>query len=129
MVEQAKGMGGLTDMDKIELVEDLITQNEEFKKNVAIPYFKDIYKDLVNQSDDKNKGINRVALLTVSAARHSHLVFVFAGHHWRAVRQRDEPEREWVRGPARVRARHVQGLLLEPGEQDQAHLRLVSASE
>ena len=54
-------------MDKIELVEDLIVQNEEFKKNVAIPYFKDIYKDLVNQSDDKNKGINKVAILTVSA--------------------------------------------------------------
>jgi hypothetical protein len=32
---------------KIELVDDTLTLNEEFKKNVAIPYFKDIYKDLV----------------------------------------------------------------------------------
>ena len=50
--------------DKIELVDDNILDNEEFKKNVAIPYFKDIFKDLVAQSDDKNKGINRVTLLT-----------------------------------------------------------------
>ena len=28
--------------DKIELIE--VTQNEDFKKNVCIPYFKDIYK-------------------------------------------------------------------------------------
>lgn len=34
--------------DKIELVDDAILKNEEFKKNVAIPYFKDIYKDLVS---------------------------------------------------------------------------------
>ena len=33
--------------DTIELVDDAILNNEEFKKNVAIPYFKDIYKDLV----------------------------------------------------------------------------------
>ena len=32
---------------KIELIDDTLTLNEEFKKNVAIPYFKDIYKDLV----------------------------------------------------------------------------------
>jgi hypothetical protein len=50
--------------DRIELVDDAILKNEEFKKNVAIPYFKDIYKDLVNQSDDKNKGINRITMLT-----------------------------------------------------------------
>ena len=31
---------------------------------MAIPYFKDIYKDLVAQSDDKNKGINKVTRLT-----------------------------------------------------------------
>jgi len=33
--------------DRIELVDDKILTNEEFKKNVAIPYFKDIFKDLV----------------------------------------------------------------------------------
>ena len=63
MVEQKNG---LTNNAKIELVEDNITLNEEFKKNVAIPYFKDIYKDLVNQSDNKSKGINKVAILNVS---------------------------------------------------------------
>lgn len=34
--------------DKIELVDDKILNNEEFKKNVAIPYFKDIFKDLAS---------------------------------------------------------------------------------
>jgi hypothetical protein len=47
-------------------VDDSITLNEEFKKNVAIPYFKDIFKDLVQQSDQKSKGINKVSILTVS---------------------------------------------------------------
>jgi hypothetical protein len=47
-------------------VDEKILNNEEFKKNVAIPYFKDIYKDLVAQSDDKNKGINKITLLTYS---------------------------------------------------------------
>ena len=32
---------------KIEFVDDTLTLSDEFKKNVAIPYFKDIYKDLV----------------------------------------------------------------------------------
>jgi hypothetical protein len=50
---------------KIELVDDNLTLNEEFKKNVAIPYFKDIYKDLVQWSDNKAKGVNKVSILTV----------------------------------------------------------------
>lgn len=37
-----------TAVTQIELVEDSIILNEEFKKNVAIPYFKDIYRDLVS---------------------------------------------------------------------------------
>jgi hypothetical protein len=56
---------------KIELQEDSIILNEEFKKNVAIPYFKDIYRDLVTQSDNKTKGINRVTLLSVSISKSS----------------------------------------------------------
>ena len=32
---------------KIELVDDTQVLNDDFKKNLAIPYFKDIYKDLV----------------------------------------------------------------------------------
>ena len=51
---------------KIELIDDNIILNEEFKRNVAIPYFKDIYKDLAAQSDAKSKGINKVSILTVS---------------------------------------------------------------
>lgn len=52
---------------KIELVDDTQVLNEDFKKNVAIPYFKDIYKDLVQQSDQKSKGINKLSILTVSS--------------------------------------------------------------
>ena len=52
---------------KIELVDDTQILNEDFKKNVAIPYFKDIYKDLVQQSDNKTKGINKLSILTVSS--------------------------------------------------------------
>lgn len=54
---------------KIELVDNAVTLNEEFKKNVAIPYFKDIYKDLVSQSDAKSKGINKITFLNVSETR------------------------------------------------------------
>jgi hypothetical protein len=53
---------------KIELIDNTIVLNEDFKKNVAIPYFKDIYKDLVQQSDNKSKGINKLSILTVSGA-------------------------------------------------------------
>ena len=50
----------------LELIDDKIVLNEDFKKNVAIPYFKDIYKDLAAQSDAKSKGINKVSILNVS---------------------------------------------------------------
>ena len=50
--------------DRIELIDEALLSNEDFKKTVAIPYFKDIYKDLVGQSDDKSTGVNKVALLT-----------------------------------------------------------------
>ena len=61
------GCGSLNDLTgKIELIDDNIIFNEEFKKNVAIPYFKDIYKDLAAQSDAKSKGINKVSILNVS---------------------------------------------------------------
>jgi hypothetical protein len=35
-------------VDTIELVDESILDNKDFKRNVAIPYFKDIYKDLVS---------------------------------------------------------------------------------
>lgn len=66
MVESISGVGGLNHMNcKIEFVDDTLQLSEEFKKNVAIPYFKDIYKDLVQQSDKKEKGVNKVSFLTV----------------------------------------------------------------
>jgi hypothetical protein len=52
MVDSKPGATSIANLTgQIELVEDTITLNEEFKKNVAIPYFKDIYRDLVSQSD------------------------------------------------------------------------------
>lgn len=68
MVDAAKkGSTALTNMTgRLEFAEDNMVLNEEFKKNVAIPYFKDIYKDLVSQSDSKSKGLNKITLLNVS---------------------------------------------------------------
>jgi hypothetical protein len=74
MVDKSTALNMLT--GKIELAEDLITLNDEFKKNVAIPYFKDIYKDLVTQSDEKGKGINKVAILNVSKLLRHYLFFI-----------------------------------------------------
>ena len=34
---------------------------------MAIPYFKDIFKDLVAQSEEKSKGINKVTMLTYTS--------------------------------------------------------------
>ena len=41
-------MEQVNNYDRIELADEKILSNEEFKKNVAIPYFKDIFKDLVS---------------------------------------------------------------------------------
>ena len=80
---QPQGAGSLNDLTgKIELIDDNIILNEEFKKNVAIPYFKDIYKDLAAQSDAKSKGINKVTILTVSKNPFTYSTFS-VGHHWR----------------------------------------------
>ena len=69
---------------KIELVDDSIALNEEFKKNVAIPYFKDIYNDLVQWSDNKTKGINKVSILTVifTVCLILTLVLATSRNHW-----------------------------------------------
>mmetsp|Transcript_29527 Transcript_29527/g.28701 ORF Transcript_29527/g.28701 Transcript_29527/m.28701 type:complete len:136 (-) Transcript_29527:876-1283(-) len=37
--------------------------DDDFKQNVCIPYFKDIYKDLSSRSDDKSKGVNKFSML------------------------------------------------------------------
>ena len=54
---------------QLDLVDSNIILNDEFKKNVAIPYFKDIFKDLAAQSDSKSKGINKVTILNVSGGQ------------------------------------------------------------
>lgn len=84
----ASSVGPLSSMQgRIELVDDSLQLNEEFKKNVAIPYFKDIYKDLVQWSDNKTKGINKVSVLTVtfSTLLSVCIVFIITWHHWRKV--------------------------------------------
>ena len=48
----------------MEFLDEKILSNEDFKKNVAIAYFKDIYKDLVSQSDSKSKGISKNSFLS-----------------------------------------------------------------
>ena len=39
-------------------------QNEEFKKNLVIPYFKDIFKDLISQGEDDDKSAKCINKLT-----------------------------------------------------------------
>ena len=51
--------------ERICILEDVLLQNENFKKDVSIKYFKDIFNDLKQWSDDKSKGINKVAIMTV----------------------------------------------------------------
>lgn len=105
MVEPKKGITLADVSDKLEFAEDNMVLNEEFKKNVAIPYFKDIYKDLVSQSDSKSKGINRITLLNVSKGRtHISAVLAAARHHRGTTLRRPRPQRPGVRGPAGVRA-------------------------
>jgi len=58
-----------TDSDAIELIEGTEFTND-FKQNVCIPYFRDIYKvfiikDLNTRSFSENKGISRVVFLEV----------------------------------------------------------------
>ena len=46
---------------KLELTD--INPDEEFKNEVCLPYFSDIYKDLESRSDQPGKGINKVQFL------------------------------------------------------------------
>ncbi len=64
---------------RIELVDDTLMLNEQFKKNVAIPYFKDIYKDIVQWSDNKSKGINKVSILTVNFQNYTRSTLNYRG--------------------------------------------------
>ena len=38
-------------------------ETEDFKLKVCLPYFKDIFSDLVCRSDNKSKGINRISFI------------------------------------------------------------------
>ena len=54
------------DLDKLIIPDFSEFESEEFKKEIAIPYFKDIYKDLASQSDKKSAGINKVTIMSYS---------------------------------------------------------------
>jgi hypothetical protein len=41
-------------------------ESEDFKTKVCMPYFKDIFKDLQERSDNKSKGINKLSMLDYS---------------------------------------------------------------
>lgn len=51
------------DLDKLIVPEFSSIESETFKKDIVIPYFKDIYKDLASRSDKKGSGINKVTIL------------------------------------------------------------------
>ena len=128
------GIGGLNLLvGKIELVDDNLTLNEEFKKNVAIPYFKDIYKDIQQWSDNKAKGINKISILTVPILYLSvpilltlfMIVFTVARHHRGEVLFSIGPEWRWVCGREGVYPWVLQGLLLQSRDQTKAGLRHV----
>lgn len=38
-------------------------QSDEFRNKVCVPYFKDIFKDLQERSDNKSKGINKISII------------------------------------------------------------------
>jgi len=48
---------------QIEVPEFSSVESETFKKEIVIPYFKDIFKDLAQRSDKKDKGINKVTII------------------------------------------------------------------
>ena len=51
------------DLDRLVIEDFSEIESEQFKKEVVIPYFKDIYKDLASRSDKKSSGINKVTII------------------------------------------------------------------
>ena len=47
---------------RLEMLNDSLVETEHFQKNIVLPYFKDIYKDLASRSLD-NKGIEKITIL------------------------------------------------------------------
>jgi Ca2+-binding EF-hand superfamily protein len=50
-------------MSKLEMLTDSLVETEHFQKNIVLPYFKDIYKDLASRSENPDKGIEKFTLL------------------------------------------------------------------
>jgi len=48
---------------RLEMLSDSLVETEHFQKNIVLPYFKDIYKDLANRSENPTKGIEKFTLL------------------------------------------------------------------
>ena len=48
---------------KLEMLTDSLVESEHFQKNIVLPYFKDIYKDLASRSENPNKGIEKFTIL------------------------------------------------------------------
>jgi hypothetical protein len=51
------------DLDRLVIEDFSEVESDQFKKEVVIPYFKDIYKDLASRSDKKSSGINKVTII------------------------------------------------------------------
>jgi Ca2+-binding EF-hand superfamily protein len=50
-------------MSRLEMLTDSLVETEHFQKNVVLPYFKDIYKDLASRSENPDKGIEKFTIL------------------------------------------------------------------
>ena len=48
---------------RLEMLTDSLVETEHFQKNIVLPYFKDIYKDLANRSENPTKGIEKFTIL------------------------------------------------------------------
>jgi Ca2+-binding EF-hand superfamily protein len=51
------------DFDRLVIPDFSEIESEQFKKDIVIPYFKDIFKDLASRSDKKSAGINKVTII------------------------------------------------------------------
>ena len=64
MVEKAQETSS-DPVAKIFLKDFDIEENEHFVKNVFIPYFKDVFRDLSERSEKKSHGISKLIFLEV----------------------------------------------------------------
>ena len=100
-------------VEKIYLKDYDIEENEHFVKYVFVPYFRDIFKDLAERSDKKQKGINRVVFLEVSPRfrPNSLLVHKLTRHFEWKIFPNYRWEQRWVYWSERVHESYVQSLL------------------